>query len=457
MNDGLSGRRVLVVEDEVMVAWTLEDMLADLGCEVVGPAARVDQALAMIEAVAVDAAVLDVNLNGERSYPVADALAARGVPFVFSTGYNKSSLHAGYLGFPMLQKPFERSQLGDALARLLTPGILTTPGQKTSPSVWDANRLRIATDAAGVALWSWNVDTDEIAMDERAHGLWGVADEAVTFEDLSARIHPEDLDRVRAAFAATREILGAYEVDFRILHDGEVRWVSARGRGDDQGIVGRMMFGVFLDVTGRKLAEEAREMLAGEMGHRVKNLFAIVSALTGISARSTTTAAEMSRDLTRRLTALSRAHDLVRPVLGEPKKAARLADLLAVLLAPYDDEGAIGDRVRVSAPELLVGEASATTLALIVHELATNSIKYGALSKASGTLDVSCTAHDGEVVIVWTETGGPPVEASNRPAGFGSQLVTRSISGQLGGTIAFDWPAEGVIVTLRMSKARLGA
>ena len=118
MDSGLSGRRVLVVEDEVMVAWTLEDMLADLGCEVVGPAARVDQALTMIEAEAVDAVVLDVNLNGEKSYPVADALAARGVPFVFSTGYNKNDLHSGYLGFPMLQKPFERSQLGDALAKL---------------------------------------------------------------------------------------------------------------------------------------------------------------------------------------------------------------------------------------------------------------------------------------------------------------------------------------------------
>jgi two-component sensor histidine kinase len=329
-------------------------------------------------------------------------------------------------------------------------------GQTTSPSVWDANRLRIATDAAGVALWSWNVDTDEIALDERAHDLWGVVGEAVTFEDLSARIHPEDLDRVRAAFAATREMLGAYEIDFRILHGGEVRWVSARGRGDDQGIVGRVMFGVFLDVTERKLAEEAREMLAGEMGHRVKNLFAIAAALTAISARSTTTTTEMSRDLTQRLTALSRAHDLVRPVLSEPKKAAPLADLLAVLLAPYDDKEA-GDRVRISVPELLVGEASATTLALIVHELATNSIKYGALSTATGTVDVSCTEHDSEVVIIWTERGGPAVVASKGPAGFGSQLVTRSISSQLGGTIAFDWPAEGVIATLRMSKARLGA
>jgi two-component sensor histidine kinase len=113
--------------------------------------------------------------------------------------------------------------------------------------------------------------------------------------------------------------------------------------------------------------------------------------------------------------------------------------------------------VRVSVPELLVGEASASTLALVVHELATNSIKYGALSKATGTVDVSCRDHYGEVVLVWIETGGPPVAASNGAAGFGSQLVTRSISSQLGGSIAFDWPTEGVIVTLRMSKARLGA
>jgi two-component sensor histidine kinase len=139
------------------------------------------------------------------------------------------------------------------------------------------------------------------------------------------------------------------------------------------------------------------------------------------------------------------------------KSAAVLGELLAVLLGPYDDEGAIGARVQVCVPDLLVGEASATTLALVVHELATNSIKYGSLSKESGTVVVSCTAQDSEVVIVWTETGGPPVEASNKPSGFGSQLVTRSVSSQLGGTIAFDWQTEGVVVTLRMSKARLGA
>ncbi|WP_037462313.1 sensor histidine kinase [Skermanella stibiiresistens] len=330
-------------------------------------------------------------------------------------------------------------------------------GKRTLPAVWDAHRLRIATDAAGVALWSWNVDTDEIVLDERAHGLWGVDVEAVTFEDLSARIHPEDMDRVRAAFAATREVLGAYEIDFRIMHGAEVRWVSARGRGDDQGIVDRMMFGVFLDVTERKMAEEAREMIANEMAHRVKNLFAIASALTGISARSTATTAEMRRDLTQRLAALSRAHDLVRPILSQPKEAAVLGDLLAVLLGAYDEEGAIGARIRIRVPELLVGEASATTLALVVHELATNSIKYGSLSKESGRVEVTCDTRDNEVVVTWIETGGPPIAASNKPSGFGSQLVTRSVSSQLGGTITFDWPAEGVVVTLRVGKARLGA
>jgi CheY-like chemotaxis protein len=121
MNSLFSGRRVLVVEDEVMVSWALEDMLAELGCEIVGPAARVSQALAMVEGEDVDAAVLDINLNGQKSYPVADALTARGVPFVFSTGYHKDGIPNGYRDFPVLQKPYDRSKLRDTLAKLLTP------------------------------------------------------------------------------------------------------------------------------------------------------------------------------------------------------------------------------------------------------------------------------------------------------------------------------------------------
>lgn len=102
-----------------------------------------------------------------------------------------------------------------------------------------------------------------------------------------------------------------------------------------------------------------------------------------------------------------------------------------------------------------VGETSSTALALVIHELATNSAKYGALSVASGTLDVSCNAHDDEVIVMWTERGGPPVVAPTALSGFGSKLMHRSMSTQLGGAATFDWSPEGVVVTLRMSKGRL--
>src|SRR5471032_3508172 len=121
MNSSFSGRRVLLVEDEMIVAWLLTEMLADLGFTVVGPAVSVNQALAMTDAEAIDAAVLDVNLNGQMSYPIADALTARGVPFVFSTGYDKDRLLEGYRTFPVLQKPFHRVELTDMLAKLLAP------------------------------------------------------------------------------------------------------------------------------------------------------------------------------------------------------------------------------------------------------------------------------------------------------------------------------------------------
>lgn len=322
--------------------------------------------------------------------------------------------------------------------------------------VWEAENLHLALEAAGVGLWSWNVDDDTLSMDDPAFRLWGTPVRAtVTFEDLSANIHPADRDRVRAAFAATRAVIGPYEIDFRILVDGDVRWISARGQGDDLGMVSRKMFGIFIDVTGRKQAEEGHELLAGEMSHRVKNLLAIASGLTAITSRSVGTTTDMARELTQRLTALGRAHDLVRPLPGEEGKAALLGDLLSVLLAPYDDLGAFSGRIRVSVPRMGVGEQAATTLALVVHELATNSLKYGALSAETGTLDVSCSAHDAELVIAWTEQGGPPVQPPEGPGGFGSQMVARAMARQLDGAIERDWAPQGLVVRLRMNKDRV--
>ena len=323
---------------------------------------------------------------------------------------------------------------------------------------WKPEHLRLAVSAAGVALWAWNVDTDAFTMDEQGFKLWGLPwRDLVTFEELSANIHPADRDRVRSAFAATRAVLGPYETDFRILIGEEVRWISARGQGEDVGIVGRTMFGIFLDVTGRKHAEEGNELLAGEMSHRVKNLLTIATALTAITSRSTTTKEDMARELTERLSALGRAHDLIRPLPQGQGEAALLGDVISVLLAPYNDMGAFRGRIRVAVERMGVGERAATGLALVTHELATNSMKYGALSAPTGTLDISSVTDGDDIVLTWLERGGPDVATPDGEGGFGSTLLRRTITGQLGGSIDYDWSQDGLIVALRMNRARLTA
>jgi two-component sensor histidine kinase len=323
-------------------------------------------------------------------------------------------------------------------------------------TIWQERHLRAATRAAGVALWSWHLDTDTITMDERAYELWGVSrgEPTITFETLSQNIHPADLERVRSAFAATRGIVGTYEIDFRILVENAIRWVSARGQGNDADINDRTLFGIFLDVTQRKQAEEANELLAGEMSHRVMNLLHIATALTHMTSRSASTTEDMAHELANRLMALGRAQTLVRPAPGKKTEAALLGDLISVLLAPYDEKEA-SVRIRVSVPKISVGESSSTALALVIHELATNAAKYGALSVASGTLDVSCHVEDKNVVLIWTEGGGPPATAPGKLDGFGSKLIKRTLAAQLGGSVAFDWSEKGLIVTLQMTEDRL--
>jgi DNA-binding response OmpR family regulator len=114
----LIGRRILLVEDELLISCLLEDILEDLGCTLVGPASRVDQALRLVAAETIDAVVLDVSLDEQLSYPVADALVARGIPFLFSTGYDRDRLRDGYRSFAMLQKPFHPSELAKVLTGL---------------------------------------------------------------------------------------------------------------------------------------------------------------------------------------------------------------------------------------------------------------------------------------------------------------------------------------------------
>ncbi len=322
--------------------------------------------------------------------------------------------------------------------------------------VWGPDHLRLAVDAACVALWSWNLADDRFAMDERAFALWGLPwSDEVSFENLSAHIHPADRDRVQAAFTATRSVPGPYEIDFRIMIGEDIRWISARGQAAEAGAGDKPMFGIFLDVTGRKQAEEGSELLAGEMSHRLKNLLAIAAGLTEITSRSAASVEEMTGQLTRRLTSLGRAHDLVRPLPGAQGKAALLGDLMAILLSPYEDTGAFSGRIRVAVPRMGVGESTATTLAMVVHELATNSVKHGALSKVTGTLDVSGRTEEDEVHIIWSETGGPQVDHKPEMSGFGSRMIHRIVANQLGGSLSYDWQSSGLVATLILRKHRM--
>lgn len=324
--------------------------------------------------------------------------------------------------------------------------------RKTKAPAWGPDDLRRAIDAAGVALWSWDVATDNLEMDATGFAMWDVPPmPQVPFERLSEKIHPADRDRVKEAFSATRSLAGPYEIDFRTLYGTDVRWISARGQGGDPETVREEMTGIFLDITGRKQAEEGHELLAGEMSHRVKNLLAIAAGLTKITSRSSNSIEDMSRQLTNRLMALGRAHDLVRPLPGSPVKAALLGDLFTVLLAPYDEQEAFSGRIRVAVPRIGIGELATTSLALVVHELATNALKYGALSVDSGKLDISGAVNGDDIRIDWSEHGGPDQQQPMPANGYGSKLIHQTIEDRLGGSIAYEWTPNGLTVTIRVS------
>lgn len=466
MRDSLGGRRILVVEDEVILAWALQDMLAGYGCEVVGPAARVGQALDLIDRQAVDAAVLDVNLNGQKCYPVADALVARGVPFVFSTAYSNEGIEKGYRHHTKLQKPFSGPDLAKALLGLLAsgpaenePGPQPISATAPPPPAWEDAHLRFAAEAAGATLWAWNPNSAVVQMDASGHALWDIPPGPLTFEELLTRIHPADLDLVRARLAEPSPQGQPRVVEFRIEHGDCIRWLRGHAMLDaaaDGPFQGHIL-GAFLDVTARRQAEQAREALSAEMAHRVGNLLAVTATLTRISALTSATPADMAHDLTLRFAALDQAHAMLQPRPESTGKAALLPELLEGLLAPYASSDDATDRVQIRVPEVMIGEGAAATLALVLHELAANAARHGALSTPAGTVEITGSERAGEVILTWREAGGPLVSPASPTPGFGSRLIMQSVSGNLGGRITYERPRNGVVVTLHLASARLAA
>lgn len=219
------------------------------------------------------------------------------------------------------------------------------------------------------------------------------------------------------------------------------------------------------EVTERKRAERARELLLRELDHRVKNLFAVIAGLVTFTARDAGTPQEMRARLLGRIGALAHGHDVVRPALaGGPVDQAgpMLVQLLEALLEPFRSAHGQPERLCLAGPPVSLGRTGGPPLALILHELATNAARHGALSRCGGRIGVEWSVQqpqDGtgetgpHLLLRWQEQGGP---AAGTPgsAGFGHRLVVQSCA-QLGGTARFDWAPEGLTVELRLPLERL--
>jgi two-component sensor histidine kinase len=205
-----------------------------------------------------------------------------------------------------------------------------------------------------------------------------------------------------------------------------------------------------------KRSEEMRELLAQELSHRIKNIFAVVGGLAASSARSHPEAASFASTFRERVNALALAHEYVRPVSAETAPAANgqtVKGLVAVLFAPYLHGG--GDRIVIAGDDVPVGPTSATALALVLHEQATNSVKYGSLSDVAGRVTLT-SHHDGvDLGLTWQESGGPPVVGPPQRKGFGTQMASRTVAGQLGGSLEYDWAPEGLTMSVTVPAANL--
>ena len=217
---------------------------------------------------------------------------------------------------------------------------------------------------------------------------------------------------------------------------------------------------IFLDVSDRKRHEEQQELLLREMDHRVKNLFAIVGGMVTLSARSATTPKELAQTVQGRLGALASAHQLIRSrhsTAPAIKQATTLGELVRKVLSPYADPSATDDnmRIEIDGPEIAVGAEAATNIALVIHELATNAAKYGALSVPGGRVHISWAVDQGRMVLSWVEKDGPVITAPPVRKGFGSVLARSSVSGGLRGDLNFHWNPDGLVAIVSAETERL--
>lgn len=329
--------------------------------------------------------------------------------------------------------------------------------------------LRLALEASHLGTWRWEVGCrergggGELVWDARCRALFGLPPDApVSHAGWAAALRPQD--RAVAEAAVTRALDpddpdDGYACEYRAVQPaGRVIWLAATGRAifapDPTARAGRRalrLLGTIRDITGRKRAEARRRLLLHELNHRAKNTLTIVQSIAAQTLRGTDPAVREGFEA--RLLALAAAHDVLT---RENWEAADLRDVADGALAPYAGgdagrgDGRGGGRLRVHGPPVRLRPQAALSFALALNELATNALKYGALSEPEGRVELGWQIVPGPVprlCVVWSERGGPPVAPPGR-RGFGTRLIERSLAQELGGTAEIAYAPSGVVCVI---------
>jgi PAS domain S-box-containing protein len=316
-------------------------------------------------------------------------------------------------------------------------------------------RLRTAAEAAQFGAHEYDVAHDRTMRSPQFLKILGAddAEATATFEAGIDFVHPDDREATRRR---KQSILQGgedrYQLEYRIRRrDGQVRWVMDRGQVNrDKSGAAQRVIGVVLDITDIKEAEQRQRLLFDELNHRVKNTLAIVQALALQTMQTKPQPDEFADAFSHRLGSLARAHSLLTE---DSWRGASLQDIVTTALSAFIDEGR---SIEIGGDAVTVPAGATVTLSLMLHELATNAAKYGALSVAGGRLAVRWTAVEARSGIMvdlrWQEDGGPPTSPPTRRS-FGSRLLASSAK-QLGGELELDYAAPGLRCSLRFPVAK---
>lgn len=320
-----------------------------------------------------------------------------------------------------------------------------------------AQMLKVASEIGRVGLWDWNVETGELIWSDEHYRMEGYEPGEVepSYALWADRVHPDDRAPTEQRMAEAMETGGDYVNEYRVCHpDGTILWLSARGRFlyDEQGNPVRML-GAMVDTTQRRREEEWQRLLVAELQHRVRNLIGMVRSVARLSAPSHRHVDEYVDHLIGRLQAMGRTQSTLT---RSPGRSVDLSELVREELLVHAVQE---DKCHVDGPEVALSPHAAEIVTLAIHELATNSIKYGALGD-SGYIRIVWTTEerDGKpwVMLRWQETApiGKPKQSRK---GFGRKLIEERVPYELQGTGRFALHDTGVLVELEFPLSDAGS